>query len=156
MIFQNGIALGKINKIQCDGVIFCAFSCVYWARHIKWLHCVNKIAKTFGKSSSLMLVRLIIVLDNLQEVKTMQSSNFVNDEDIREGLITDNHKNGIHGKEIAKKHANDLFEEYEKTLRSNARVWMETKPPLLAIVSTVPTSDRVQPKTSPFYTRHLI
>ena len=90
-----------------------------------------------------MLVRLIIVLDNLQEVKKMQSSNFVNDEDIREGLITENHKNGIHGKEIAKKQANDLFEEYEKTLRSNARVWMEKNLPHLAIGGIVPTSDGV-------------
>ena len=143
LIFQNSVSLGNINKIQCDGVLFYAFSLVYWARHIKWLHCVNKVANTFGKSSSLIIVRLIIVLDNLQGVKTMQSSNFVNDEEIREGLLTYNHKKGIHSKETAKKHAEVFFEEYEKTLRSNARVWMEKNLPHLAIGGIVPTSDGV-------------
>ena len=110
-IFHNGIALGKSKKLNCDGGFFLAFIRVYWARHMNCLHCKNEVAKTVGHSSPLMLVCLILMLDDLQEVKTMQSSKFDNYKEIREGLPADNHKNGIYDKETAKDQDNGLFKE---------------------------------------------
>ena len=57
-----------------------------------------------------MLIRLILMIDDLQEVKTMQSSNFDNSKDIREGLPADDHKNGIYVKDTAKNQTEILFE----------------------------------------------
>ena len=87
-ISQNGVSLGKIKNLKCDGALFCSFSHSYWARHMNWLYCIDKVSKTFGHSSPLMLVRLIIMLDDLQEVKKMQSSDFDNYKEIREVLTT--------------------------------------------------------------------
>ena len=68
---QNDIALVNSNNIKCDRELFCT-------PHMKRLHRIEKVVKTFNPSSPLMLVRLMIMLDNLQELKTMQSSNFDN------------------------------------------------------------------------------
>ena len=65
-IAQNVFALGKSKKVKFDGSFFCSFSCAYWAHHMKWLHRIDKLAKIFGHSSPLMLVRLMLVLDDLQ------------------------------------------------------------------------------------------
>ena len=48
-----------------------------------------------------MLIRLILMIDDLQEVKTMQSSNFDNSKDIREGLPANDHNDEIYGKGTA-------------------------------------------------------
>ena len=45
----------------------------------------------------------MLMLEYLQEIKTMQSSNFDNYKDIREFLPANNHENGIYGKDTAKK-----------------------------------------------------
>ena len=57
-----------------------------------------------------MLVRLMIILDNLQESKTMQISNCYNYKEIREGLPTNDHNNVIYVKDTAKNQANDFHE----------------------------------------------
>ena len=137
---QNGVDLGNIKKLKCVGALFFAFSCAYWEHHTKWLHQIDELSKAFGHYSPLIFARLMIMLENLQEVKTMQSSNFDNHKDIREGMPADDHKNCIYGKETAKNQANDFFEEYKKTLISNAGQWMETNNLPLAIGGECPTS----------------
>ena len=87
-----------------------------------------------------MLVRLMLMLDDLQEAKTMQRSNFDNYKEIREGLTTNDHDNGIYCKDTAKKKAKDLFEEYKKTLKSNSMRCMETNLLPLAIGGAGPNS----------------
>ena len=57
-----------------------------------------------------MLVRLMPMLENLQGVKTMQSSNLENYKEIREGLPTNDHKNGIYAKETENNQARYFFE----------------------------------------------
>ena len=57
-----------------------------------------------------MIVHLMFVLDYLQEVKMMQSSNFDNYKEIRAGLPAYNHDNLINGKDTAKNQANGFFE----------------------------------------------
>ena len=109
-IDQNVSALGKSKNLKCKGGLFCVFSRAYWESHVKWLHRINEVANIFGHSSPLMLVHLMLVLEDMQEVKTMQSSNFDHYKDIRECLPDDNHDNGIYSKEIAKKQAKDFFE----------------------------------------------
>ena len=109
-IAQNGIALGKIKKLKCNGSLFCSFICAYWACHMKWIHRINEVSNKFGHSSPLTPIRLTPVLDDLQEVKTMQSSIFENYEKIREGLSADDHKNCVYCKDTSKKQANYFFE----------------------------------------------
>ena len=58
---------------------------------MKWIHRIDKVANIFGHSSPLILFRLILMLDNLKEVKTIQSSNFDRYKDIREGLPANEH-----------------------------------------------------------------
>ena len=65
MIFAT-LSIGKIKKLKWNGEFFGTFSCAYYALHMKWLHRIIKVAKTFGHSSPLMLVRLMLVLDYLQ------------------------------------------------------------------------------------------
>ena len=68
---HNGVAIGKSKKLKCDRELFCGFSRAFWSCQMKWLHFINRVAKKFGHSSPLMLVHLILVLDNIQEVKMM-------------------------------------------------------------------------------------
>ena len=68
-IAETGIALGNIKNIKFDAALFFAFSHSYWARHMKWIYFIDRVAKKFGHYYPLMLVRLMIMLDNLQEVK---------------------------------------------------------------------------------------
>ena len=107
---------------------------------MKWTHCIDKVAKKCGHSSPFMLFRLMLMLDNLQEVKTILSSNFDNYKGIREGLPAGNRGNGIHRKDTAKKQAKILVQNYEEMLRSNTRRWMETNNLPLDIRSAGPTS----------------
>ena len=65
---------------------------------MKWIHHINKGDKKFGHSYPLMIVRLMLMVDDLQEVKTIQRSNFENYKDIREGFSADNHKNCIYSR----------------------------------------------------------
>ena len=102
-VAQNGVTFRKIKKFKCNGELFCAFSCDYWSCHMKWLHHINEFAKIFGHSSSLIIVRMMLMLNNIQEVKTMQSSNFDNYKEIREGPPVDDHWNQNYGKYTAKK-----------------------------------------------------
>ena len=69
LIAETGIALGNIKNIKFDAALFFAFSHSYWARHMKWIYFIDRVAKKFGHYYPLMLVRLMIMLDNLQEVK---------------------------------------------------------------------------------------
>ena len=108
-IAQNGVSLGKNKKLKCNRRLFCTFSRAYCARHMKWIHSIKKVAKTSGHSYPLMLVRLMIMLDYLQEVKTMQSSNFGDYKEIREGLPADNHENGIYDEDTENNQAKDFF-----------------------------------------------
>ena len=109
-ISHNGIALGKSNNIKCDAALFFAFSRAYWELHMKWLPCIDYVAKTFCHSFPIILVRLILMLDHIQEVKTMHSSNFDNYKEIREGFPTNNDNNGIYSKDTANNQARDFFE----------------------------------------------
>ena len=68
-IAQNGVDLGNRKKIKCDRAFIWAYSRAYCACHMKWTHCIDKVAKKFGHSSPFMLFRLMLMLDNLQEVK---------------------------------------------------------------------------------------
>ena len=81
----------------------------------------------------------MLMLEYLQEIKTMQSSNFDNYKDISEGLLVDDHENGIYGKDTAKNQSKYFFEEYEKTLRFNAGRWMVTNLLPLTIGGAGPT-----------------
>ena len=83
---------------------------------MKWLHRIDELANTFGHSSPLMINCLMIMLDNIKEVKTTQSSKFDNYKDIIEGLPTNHHNNGIYSNYTENKQVNGFFEEYEKTL----------------------------------------
>ena len=107
---------------------------------MKCIHHIGELAKTFSHSSTLMRVCLMLMLDNLQEVKTILSSNFDNYKGIREGLPAGNRGNGIHRKDTAKKQAKILVQNYEEMLRSNTRRWMETNNLPLDIRSAGPTS----------------
>ena len=49
---------------------------------MQWLHHIDEVAKTCVHSSPLIPLRLMIMLDNLQEVKTMVSSSFDNYKEI--------------------------------------------------------------------------
>ena len=100
----------KEQEAQVQRALFCAFRCAYWAHHMKWLHLIDEVAKTFGHSYPLIPVRLMLVVDNLQELKTMQSSNFDNYKYIREVLPANDHENGIYGKDIENKQAKDFSE----------------------------------------------
>ena len=66
LIVQNGVSTGKSKKLNCYGVLFCDFIHDFWSRHMKWLHCIDKIANIFGHSSPIMIIRLMLVLDYLQ------------------------------------------------------------------------------------------
>ena len=107
---------------------------------MKCIHSIHKVAKKCCHSSPLMLVHLMLVLDDLREVRTMRSSNFYNYKGIREGLPANNHENGIYGKYKEKNQAKYLFEEYKKTLRYNSRRWKETNLLQIAIDGAGPTS----------------
>ena len=110
MIYQNGVALCKRKELKCDRTLFCAFICAYWERHTEWIHSIGKSAKKFGHYSPLMLVRLMLMLDDLKELKTTQSSDFDNYKEIREGLPANDHENGIYSKDTEKNQSNDFFE----------------------------------------------
>ena len=109
-IAQNGFALGKRKNIKCDGELFGAFICAYWERHMKELHHIYELSNKLGHYYPLMVVCLMLMLYNLQEVKTMQRSNFNNNKDIRKVLPADDRENGIYGKDTSNNQANDFFE----------------------------------------------
>ena len=77
---------------------------------MKELHHIYELSNKLGHYYPLMVVCLMLMLYNLQEVKTMQRSNFNNNKDIRKVLPADERENGIYGKDTSNNQANDFFE----------------------------------------------
>mmetsp|Transcript_35038 Transcript_35038/g.76818 ORF Transcript_35038/g.76818 Transcript_35038/m.76818 type:complete len:471 (+) Transcript_35038:423-1835(+) len=82
----------------------------------------------------------MVMLDDLEEAKKMESIHWDGYKMIRDALPEDNIEKDIYGKGTAEKQAVDFFDEYEKTLRSNAGRWMQSDLLPLAIGGTSQTS----------------
>jgi hypothetical protein len=139
-IATNGLMLIKSDKLKCDLAFFNAFSKSYWAKHMKWVHRIDEVGKIFGHSSRLMLVRMMLMFDELEDVSKMDDASFDKYKELRDALPADDHANDIYGKETAVQQAKDFFEEYRSTLKSNAWRWVEGNLLALAIGGTGPTA----------------
>lgn len=139
-ISQNAVALISSDKIRCDLEFFCAFSHAYWTKHMKWMHRIDEVAKTFGHSSRLMLVRCVLMIDDLTEAKKMDTHHWTAYKSLREALPDDDHSNEVYGKQTAEKQAERFFKEYESTLRDNVQRWWGENLLPLAIGGSGPTA----------------
>ena len=139
-ISQNLVALITSDKLRCDLEFFCAFSHAYWSKHMKWMHRTDEVAKTFGHSSRLMLVRCVLMIDDLAEAKKMNTHHWTSYKSSCEALPDDNHSSEIYGKQTAEKQAERFFKEYGSTLRDNVQRWWSENLLPLAIGGSGPTA----------------